>query len=97
MKKYFNKFIQKIGSKLANLISSQIEIPKENIVDFDLCLYDSQAACLMGINKEFISSGRLDNLCTSLTLLKSLITSINDIDKQVSINIMALFDNEEVK
>jgi len=59
-------------------------------------LYDSQPASLTGIGKEFISSGRLDNLCTSLTSLRSLITSAGQVDNQNSINILALFDNEEV-
>ena len=81
---------------MSKVISNSIEIPLENIIDFDLCLYDSQPACLTGINKEFISSARLDNLGTSLTSLKSLITSSDEIEKQQSINILALFDNEEV-
>jgi len=89
---------KKLGSKLSNLISKTINIPMENIVDFDLCLYDSQPSCLMGIDKEFISSGRLDNLCTSLVLVSSLITSSEShhLENQSSINIIGLFDNEEV-
>ena len=32
------------------------------IVDYDLVLYDSQSPSLIGLNKEFLASGRLDNL-----------------------------------
>jgi aspartyl aminopeptidase len=73
-----------------------LNIEKTSIVDFDLCLYDTQPSGLLGIEDEFVSSGRLDNLGTSLVSVYALINDSKNIEKQNSINIIALFDNEEV-
>jgi len=59
-------------------------------------MYDCQPACLSGIQKEFISSGRLDNLATSIPLTYAIINASKNLEEQTSINFMALFDNEEV-
>lgn len=90
------KVEKKIGRKLSNLIAEELEINKADIVDFDLILYDTQPSTLFGINKEFVASGRLDNLGSSLTSVHALIKSAEDVDVQSSINMIALFDNEEV-
>lgn len=37
-------------------------VSAENICDFEILLFDTQKACLGGINDEFIFSARLDNL-----------------------------------
>ena len=37
-------------------------VSTESIVDFEILLFDTQKACLGGINDEFIFSARLDNL-----------------------------------
>lgn len=37
-------------------------VSPENIIDFEILLFDTQKACLGGINDEFIFSARLDNL-----------------------------------
>ena len=37
-------------------------VPAESIMDFEILLFDTQKACLGGINDEFIFSARLDNL-----------------------------------
>jgi aspartyl aminopeptidase len=87
---------KKLGNKLANLIAKTLTIKTEQIIDYDLCLYDCQSSCLLGIDQEFVSSGRLDNLGSSLTCLHALINTLPDIEKQTSINFIALFDNEEV-
>lgn len=87
---------KKIGTKLTNLISTELKILKENIVDLDLILYDTQPSRLLGINKEFVASGRLDNLGSTLTSIHSLIDSLIDSSVQTSINIVACFDDEEV-
>ncbi len=87
---------KKLGKKLANLISQTLEIKNEQIIDFDLALFDCQESTLLGIDQEFVSSGRLDNLGSSLTSLHALINILPDVEKQSSINFIALFDNEEV-
>jgi aspartyl aminopeptidase len=87
---------KKLGSKLADLISRELNVQKKQIIDFDLCLYDTHESCFLGIDQEFVSSGRLDNLGSSLVSVYALINDTMNISKQSSINFIALFDNEEV-
>ena len=47
-----------IVSKLAEAAG----VPAESIMDLEILLFDTQKACLGGINDEFIFSARLDNL-----------------------------------
>lgn len=44
------------------LISDQLGINPQSIVDFDLSFADANPAILTGLNEDFISSPRLDNL-----------------------------------
>jgi aspartyl aminopeptidase len=87
---------EKVGTKLANLISKTAKIEKNDIIDFDLVLYDVQPSCLLGLDDEFVSSGRLDNLITSFVSVHALINNSKTLENQSSINFIALFDNEEV-
>ncbi|XP_953622.1 aspartyl aminopeptidase, putative [Theileria annulata] len=41
---------------------SELKCEVEDLVDFELCLMDSNPSCLSGVYEEFVSSGRLDNL-----------------------------------
>jgi aspartyl aminopeptidase len=47
----------------------------ETILSHELSFYDTQPACLTGINKQFITSARLDNLLSCFTGMSSLITA----------------------
>lgn len=49
-----------------NLIADEVGCNPENIVDMELSTVDTQKPCIMGLHKEFISSGRLDNMLSSL-------------------------------
>lgn len=74
-----------------NLIASEINVNKSDILDFDLYLYDTTPACLFGLNNEFISSGRLDDLSMACAGIDALLNSeVND-----QTQIVAIFDNEE--
>lgn len=76
---------------LLHLIAGELQIAIEEILDFDLYLYDTQPACLWGANNEFISSGRLDDLSMVHAGLQALLAaSENDMTQ-----VLAVFDNEE--
>lgn len=77
---------------LLNLISNELKVDKEEIIDFDLFLYEYEKGSLIGVNEELISSSRLDNLSMAHSSLHGLINSKND----KSINVCVVFDNEEV-
>lgn len=73
-------------------ISKALNINKEDILDFDLYLYEYEKGSIIGPNEEFISSSRLDNLSMAHASLHALIDSKG----KKGVNIVAIFDNEEV-
>ncbi len=77
---------------LLNEICKILNVNKEDILDFDLYLYEYEKGSIIGPNEEFISSSRLDNLSMAHASLHGLI----DAKGQKGINITAIFDNEEV-
>ena len=80
------------GEVFYSLISEELGCNKEDILSFDLYLYNAEKGLIWGNNNEFISSSRLDNLECAFTSFKSFIDSSNN----NSINVYAVFDNEEV-
>ncbi|MPQ43378.1 M18 family aminopeptidase [Clostridium tarantellae] len=77
---------------LLNLLAQELGCERTNILDFELCPYEFEKGCLMGLNNEFISAGRLDNLAMVHAGIKALI----DTEANLATNIMMCFDNEEV-
>ncbi len=80
---------------IAEMISDQYGIDMEDILDYDLFLYDSQPACLFGAYDEFISSGRIDDLEMAHCATTALIESISTLDTVSKTRVVAIFDNEE--
>lgn len=76
-------------------ISKQLGCDPSDILDFDLCFADSHSAELVGVNEEFISSARLDNLFSVWASVNSL-TQASKPKEDSHINVAALFDHEEV-
>ena len=79
------------GNLLMNVITSELNIQKEDILDFDLYLADATPACTFGAHNELISSGRLDDLSMCFAGLEALLASQPTDTTQV----LAIFDNEE--
>ncbi len=77
---------------LNNLIAKELNCNKEDILGTDLFLYNRQNASIWGNEEEFISSPQLDDLQCAYSAMQAMIHAGND----HSINIMAIFDNEEV-
>ena len=77
---------------LLNQISDKLNVNKEEIIDFDLFLYEFEKGSLIGPNDEFISTGRLDNLSMAHASLYALINTRG----KSGVNVVAVFDNEEV-
>ena len=80
------------GGVLLNLISEELKVEKQNILDFDLYLYDATPACLVGLNDEFVSSGRLDDLSMVHAGLQAMLSASRS--PEVT-QVLAVFDNEE--
>ncbi|WP_430815030.1 M18 family aminopeptidase [Carboxylicivirga sp. RSCT41] len=77
---------------LLKLIADELKVNSEDILDFDLFVYEYEKGCLVGPNQEFISSPKLDDLAMVHAGLKALVAS----DNPASTNILCVFDNEEV-
>ncbi|KAK0629835.1 peptidase M18 [Bombardia bombarda] len=83
---------------LLELVAENAGIETSQIVDFELVLYDTQKACLGGLNDEFIFSARLDNLDMTYCSVMGLIASVDStsLDNDASIRLIACFDHEEI-
>ncbi|GAB1320738.1 hypothetical protein MFIFM68171_10948 [Madurella fahalii] len=83
-----------------SLVAQQAGVDVSQIVDFELVLYDTQKACLGGLNDEFIFSARLDNLnmtfCSIKGLIESVQSSTSTLATDTSIRLVACFDHEEI-
>ncbi|KAK9117498.1 hypothetical protein Sjap_016445 [Stephania japonica] len=90
---------KKHHSLLLKLLASEAGCEPDDICDFELQACDTQPSVLGGAMKEFIFSGRLDNLCMSFCSLKALIDttlSESSLEDETGIRMVALFDHEEV-
>jgi aspartyl aminopeptidase len=84
---------------VVELIAEHAGAEVEDLVDFEVMLYDTQKACLGGLNNELIFSARLDNLGMTYCAVEGIIQSVSspsDLDNESSIRLIACFDHEEV-
>ena len=79
------------GNLLMNVITDELNIQKEDVLDFDLYLADATPACTFGVHDEFISSGRLDDLSMCWAGVEAMIAC----DANDTTQVLAIFDNEE--
>ena len=77
---------------LINLISNEIGVNKDDILDFDLFLYEYEKGCLLGLEEELISAGRLDDLWMVYCSVKAL----EDSKENKATKVMIAIDNEEI-
>lgn len=87
---FINEHFEK-ENLLLNLVAEEMGVAPSEILDFDLSLYDATPASLCGLNNEFVSSGRQDDLLMAFAGLEALLNSKPAAMTQV----LALFDNEE--
>lgn len=81
------------GHLLERLICEGLDVRAEDILDFDLYLYDATPACTVGVHDEFVSSGRLDDLSMVHAGLEALLQT--DDTQAEHTSVLAVFDNEE--
>ena len=76
---------------LLRIIAEELNVDAGDILDFDLSLYDVMPATLCGLNNEFVSCGRQDDLLMAFAGLEAMLAGKPSSMTQV----LALFDNEE--
>lgn len=73
-------------------LAKELQVKKSDILDFQLYVYCAEEPILLGTKEEFISSPRLDNL----TSAQALVSAITQAKRADGINLIALFDHEEI-
>lgn len=76
---------------LVRLIASELGCEEDDILDFDMHVYNPEKGTLVGAEGEMLSSPRLDNLTSCFALTRGIINA----KAESGINCIALFDNEE--
>ena len=73
-------------------VARALDVQKEDILDYELMIYNTDKPSFVGLEDEFISSPRLDNL----TSTQALVEGITGEQRTRGINMMIVFDHEEV-
>ena len=77
---------------LCDILSELCNVTKEQIVDYELYLYDTTKAERIGYRSDLLQSGRLDNLVSVYAVLQSVLET----EHKNHISMGIFFDNEEV-
>ncbi|KAF4120589.1 aminopeptidase I [Geosmithia morbida] len=89
-------FVRTQPPRLVKLLAKELGITSlDSILNWELELFDSQPAQTLGLDREFITAGRIDDkLCSWSALVALLAASDNEDDGFVKL--VALFDDEEI-
>ena len=79
--KYFMEFLAK-----------ELGVEEKDILDFELSVFLMEEPMYIGLNETMISSPRIDNLSS----VSALVSAIIDGERADGINLIALFDHEEI-
>ena len=95
-----------------DLLAKEIGEKKENILDFDIIVYNAEAPAFVGAEGELLSCPRLDNITSCFALVEGIsapdgkaagrtgkgkgTAAKKTTDVEEGINLIALFDNEEI-
>lgn len=77
---------------LAELLAETLGVDTGEIIDFDLFLHEYERGIIVGLNEEFISSTKIDNLAMVHAGLHALI----DTDPSQATKVLVCYDDEEI-
>lgn len=77
---------------LMKILSEELGVNKEDILNFELGLYEFEKGSLIGMNEELISSGRFDDMWMVYAGLKALVDS----KENEATKVLVCVDNEEI-
>lgn len=73
-------------------VAKELGAELSDILDYELTIYPTDKPEFVGLNAEFVSSPRLDNI----TSTQALIEGITAADRKAGINMICVFDHEEI-
>lgn len=74
------------------LLAKEAGVDKADILDYEMYIYNLDQGCLVGLDNEFYSSPRLDNI----TSVQACLTGLVENHPTTDIDVIALYDNEEI-
>lgn len=77
---------------LPSAIAQELGVTADEILDFELYLYEYERGGIIGLNQEYISSSRLDDLA----MVHAGLTALVETGPAAGTNVLVAFDNEEV-
>lgn len=78
---------------IQRLVAEKLGILPDDILDYDLSLFDTSRASVVGLNGEYITSGRIDDLSMVHAAMCALLDTADTACGAT--RVMAIFDNEE--
>lgn len=81
-----------VSNNILRLLAERLDVATEDILDYDLFIYNLDKATTVGINEDFICSPRLDDLSSVYGILEGITGELSTKD----IHMACLFDNEEI-
>ena len=78
------------------ILGAALEVEPGSVLSWDAMLYDAQPARLVGQDEEFVSAGRLDNLCSCFCALAGLLERLARREPPRWVAALVFFDHEEV-
>lgn len=73
-------------------LAAELEVETDDILDYELMIYNTDKASIIGLRDEFISAPRLDNLCSAQALIEGIIEG----SRTQGLNMIIAFDHEEI-
>lgn len=73
-------------------LAEELGVAKEDILDYELNVYNTDRAERVGLKEELICAPRLDNL----TSVQALVNGITEGERDSGLNVIAVFDHEEI-
>ncbi len=92
MQDHMKPLLTSSEKSLAEIIANAAEVKEEDILGFDLYVYDRTKGTVWGAENEFVSAPHLDDLQCGFANLQGFLAA----KEAESVPVLAIFDNEEV-
>ena len=77
---------------LRSRLGAQLKLSSDEILEYDLCVYDTQKPAFCGAGNEWISASRIDNLASC----HAIFSALTSVEVSTTLPLALFFDHEEV-